>query len=158
MNFVKAIVFLLVVVAVGAGGYLFVSQKLKSNNIADVKQMCVQKYNSLPQNSMITDVDNFCECTAHVDRTAGPEQAKAGGKACMDQYGKPNMLKKCEAMNQDMRKEVKDAKGVNCECFYDKMINLFSDQVAGQNGADNLTMEQRRATVAEAFVACKITE
>ncbi len=157
MNLVKFIVFLVVIVAVGAGGYFFVTQKRQSNQIADVKQLCVQKYKGIQQ-STITDVEGFCECTAHVDRADGPEQFKAGGKACMDKFGKANLLKSCESMNADMVKEDSANKGVNCECFYDKMLDLFGDQANEQNGADNLTKEQRRATVAEAFLACKRTE
>ncbi len=157
MNFVKAVIFLAVVAVACAGGYILFSRKMEANQIADIKKMCVQYYNSIQQ-STITDVDEFCECTALVARAGGPEQIKAGGKACLDKFGKANLLKSCEAISNDMVKQDPSSKGVNCECVYDKTIDLFSGQAAAQSGADNLTMEQRRATVAQAFDACKKTE
>lgn len=157
MNFVKTIILLLVVAAIGVSGYFYVNKRIETNQTLGVKQMCVQKYNSIQQNT-ITDVDGFCECTALVAKAVGQEQIKAGGKACLDKFGKANLLKTCEDISSDMMKQDPSSKGVNCECVYDKTIDLFSEQAAGQEGIDNLTMEQRRATVAQAFAACKKTE
>lgn len=150
----KFIIFAIVVAAIVMGGLIY-NKQTGVDKIAVIKQACIQKYTSLPENNLINDVDGFCQCQAEIKRPATIEEAKAGGIACMDQYGKENMLKLCESMNADMQKEDPASKGLNCSCFYDNLMNLFGDMVLGQNGADNMTKQQRDETIGKAFVACR---
>ncbi len=153
----KALLIIIVFIAGAAGLFYFKGESLKVENLNKAKNACIEHYNNMPQASnIISDIDGFCSCNANIKRPAKIEEVKIAGRACMDQYGKPTLLQRCEEMNNDMRREDETQKGIDCGCFYDQLITLFSDEVIGQNnGADTMTKEQRDETVAKAFVACK---
>lgn len=153
----KALLIIIVFIAGAAGLFYFKGEILKQQAVKQTKQACIEKYNSMPQAAnIISDVDAFCGCNANIKRWAKADDIKIAGRACMDQYGKANLLQRCEDMNNDMRREDETQRGIDCSCFYDQLISLFSDEVIGQNnGADSLTKEQRDETVAKAYMACK---
>lgn len=123
-------------------------------NIALMKQACVQKSQVMKQRGIVSDLEGFCDCTIKVRGQKTPEAIQAGGRACMDQYGKVNLLKMCEDTNVKMKKEEPASAGLNCSCFYDKLTKLFSDEVYARSG-DSMTKNQRNEVVAKAFLACR---
>lgn len=127
----------------------------QEGNIAAMKQACVQKSQIMQQRGIVSDLPGFCDCTIKVRDLKTPGEIQAGGRACMNQYGKTNLLKMCEDMNVDMKKEEPTSTGIGCECFYEKLTNLFSDEVYARKGADNMTKDQRNEVVAKAFLACR---
>lgn len=140
-----------------AGLFYFKNENIKLEKRSLIKQACVEKYNNMPQASnIISDVDGFCGCNAGIERTGTATEIKAAGRACMDQYGKPGLIQRCEDMNKAMSREVADAKGIDCGCFYNQLITLFGDEMIGQNSDEEpLTKKQRDETVGRAFMACK---
>ncbi len=150
----RLLIGLLVTVAVSLAGYAYI-YKTQADKKATMRQACIQKYEATPEINVITDINGFCECSIKVRDQKTPEAIIAGGRACMDQYGKENLLKMCEDMNAEMKQEMPGTKGLNCGCFYDKLTSMFGAEMNERKGVDNMTKRQRDETVAKAFIACR---
>ncbi len=152
--FKRAFIILLVVgIVMGLGTYAY---KLKADNLtAGMKAACMEKSLPMQQKGIISDLEGFCECSIKVRDQKTAEAIKDSGRACMDQYGKASLMKMCEDMNVDMKKEDATASGLNCECFYGNLTSFFGDEANARKGADNMTKAQRDEVVMKAFTSCK---
>jgi len=152
--FMRAFIIMLVVgIVMGLGTYAY---HLKGETQKEnMKVACMEKSMPMQQKGIIPDLEGFCECSIKVRDQKTAQAIKDSGRACLDQYGKASLMKMCEDMNVDMKKEDAAALGLNCECFYDKLTSFFGDEANARKGADNMTKAQRDEVVMKAFTSCK---
>lgn len=151
----RIIVFFAIFVGVMGGGYAYMKYAQFAEK-AGITQECVQKYSVPPRNKLIKDAKGFCECSANIEQPFTVEEAKALGRSCMEQYGKQNLLRMCEDMNVEIKNRSVAAKTVNCGCFYEELMGLFSDEMIAQKTSD-LPKEKRDEVVWQAFTKCRNT-
>lgn len=147
MKFYVVILFLFVL---AVGGYFLADRHIDMKNLSAYKQECLNRYANVPEGQkMVDDIEGFCACQSSIDPRSSKDDMKAVWKSCNDQYIKPNLVKTCMDANVSINPAGEAGKGVNCQCFYDNLINAMADQ------SQDMPAERRNQLSAQAFMACR---
>lgn len=148
-------IFLLVVVAALVGaGYWLLSENTKIDE--NIKMSCLSRLEVQAQRELMGDVEGLCTCAAGIRKTASLKEKQAAGRACMDKYSKPSLMARCEQIATEINNE---GSQMDCECFYDGMMDLYADMFFSKQGLEGVPQETRIAVVRQSALNCmKIKE
>lgn len=151
-------VILIILAAIGYFGYQGYSDHIELKVQESIKTC----ENGFDKGSYLSaSAPKFCACNADFIRAnpfadkkdkAIKERIGAHVRGCMDTYNKPVILKECEAMSKKMIEE-DAAYYVECDCFYDKLVNPMVAQwvdgkISGEKmkgGAEKVALDSLNA-------------
>ena len=153
----KALLFILILLGAAAGLYFYQARDLENANREKVRQACLDVHYKMPvEAKMVGDVEGLCTCQSEIDLQASAEIIKQQGRACMDQFGKADIVARCEKYNVRLAAQSAGTKKMNCDCFYDQLMNLSLDQMMAGQAIKDLTPEQAQQVSRQAVTACMI--
>lgn len=154
MKFLGSIAVVLVLSAVSFAGYWLWTQN--RNMDESIKQACLSQFEVPAQKTLMGDVDGLCACAASISKTASPVDKQSAARQCMDKFSKPSLMARCEEISEEMKPE---GRIVDCECFYNSLINLYADMISSKGDMTMIPQETRIAVVRQSATKCmKIRE